>query len=52
MHEQRRLVLPPRTPGVGAEAADDLSDWMSVSIGVFAVVSSLVNAMQIRATVV
>lgn len=33
VHEQRRLVLPPRTPGVGAEAADDLSSWMSVNIG-------------------
>ena len=33
VHEQRRLILPPRTPGVGAEAADDLSDWLSVSIG-------------------
>lgn len=44
VHEQRKLVLPPRTPGVGAEAADDLSDWMSVNIGEFAVVSSLTNA--------
>jgi len=33
MHEQRRLVLPPRTPGVGAEASDDFSDWPSVNIG-------------------
>jgi len=33
VHEQRRLVLPPRTPGVGAEASDDLSNWPSVNIG-------------------
>jgi len=33
VHEQRRLVLPPRTPGVGAEAGDDLSNWPSVNIG-------------------
>jgi len=36
VHEQRRLILPPRTPGVGAEAADDLSNWPSISIGHFA----------------
>jgi len=33
LHEQRRLVLPPRTPGVGAEASDDVSNWMTVSLG-------------------
>jgi len=36
VHEQRRLMLtlPPRTPGVGAEAtADELADWPSTSIG-------------------
>jgi len=37
VHEQRRLVLPPRTPGVGAEAVDDLSNWPSVNIGNFAI---------------
>lgn len=37
VHEQRRLVLPPRTPGVGAEAVEDLSNWPSVNIGEFTI---------------
>jgi hypothetical protein len=37
VHEQRRMSLleslPPRTPGVGAEATDELADWPSTIIG-------------------
>jgi hypothetical protein len=37
VHEQRRMSLleslPPRTPGVGAEATDELADWPSTNIG-------------------
>ena len=43
LHTQRRLVLPPRTPGVGAEAVDDLSTWPSVNIGECSYVQVLSN---------
>ncbi len=37
VHEKRRkrIQLPPRTPGVGAEATDSTSDLPSINLGIY-----------------
>lgn len=45
LHEQRQMMLQPRTPGVGAEAVDEMADWPSVTIEVDSM--SMVNSQHL-----